>query len=56
MKKWTIKLEQDPDGEDLLLPLPQEVMDLLGWKEGDTLIWDDTTDGTYTLRKKNEIL
>ena len=54
MNKWTVTLEQDSDSEDLLLPLPQDLLDLKGWKEGDTLIWEDGRDGTWTLRKQDE--
>lgn len=42
------------DGEDLILPLPQEMLDQVGWHIGDTLEWHDRGDGTWEIRKKLE--
>jgi antitoxin component of MazEF toxin-antitoxin module len=50
MKKWTAYVEQD--GEDLVLPLPSDMLKELGWKTGDTLIWDVRDDGSIHLSKK----
>ena len=50
MKKWTAYVEQD--GEDLVLPLPDDLLGELGWKTGDTLIWDLREDGSIVLTKK----
>jgi hypothetical protein len=53
--KWTITLEEDPETGDLILPLPQELLDLQSWKEGDTLLWEDAGNGSWTLKKvKND--
>ena len=49
--KWTITLEEDPETGDLILPLPQELLDTQGWKEGDTLDWKDNGNGTWCLTK-----
>jgi hypothetical protein len=45
---WTITLEEDDTGE-LVLPLPEELLKVKGWKEGDKLAWKDNTDGTWNL-------
>jgi len=37
MKKYTVELIED--GEDLVLPLPEEIMTELGWKIDDILKW-----------------
>lgn len=50
-KSWTIELEEDPDTGDLILPLPRELLDIEGWKEGDTLDWVDNKDGSWTIQK-----
>jgi len=34
---WSAYVEQD--GDDLILPLPDEVLQELGWESGDTLKW-----------------
>jgi hypothetical protein len=49
---WTITVEEADDGSgDLVLPLPQELLDLQGWKEGDELDWTDNGDGTWSMAK-----
>lgn len=51
MKSWTAYVQQD--GDDLILPLPDDLLEEMGWKEGDVLIWDiDQLTGQVTLRKK----
>ena len=51
-KKYEIKLEEDPDTKDLVLPLPTELLNQMGWDIGDDLIWSDNFDGEITLAKK----
>jgi bifunctional DNA-binding transcriptional regulator/antitoxin component of YhaV-PrlF toxin-antitoxin module len=45
----TVTLEQD--GDDVILPLPQEVLEHLDVQEGDVLEWLDNGDGSWTLIK-----
>ena len=52
MTKWTITLEEAEDGSgDLVMPLPQDLLDGVGWKEGDTLEWINNNNGTWALKK-----
>jgi bifunctional DNA-binding transcriptional regulator/antitoxin component of YhaV-PrlF toxin-antitoxin module len=54
MTHWTVTVEEADDGSgDLVLPLPQELLDLQGWKEGDTLEWEKDTDGYWIISKVN---
>jgi len=49
---WTVTLEEADDGSgDLVMPLPQEMLDLQGWREGDTLDWKEGNNGSWTLSK-----
>ncbi len=51
-KKWTVEIEEDPnDPEQLILPLPGEMLEQVGWRDGDTLDWQDNGDGSWTLTK-----
>jgi bifunctional DNA-binding transcriptional regulator/antitoxin component of YhaV-PrlF toxin-antitoxin module len=51
---WTITVEEANDGSgDLVLPFPQDFLDTVGWKEGDTLEWEDNGDGSFSLSKIN---
>jgi len=55
-KSWTVTVGEAEDGSgDLVLPLPQEMLDLQGWKEGDVLDWIDNKDGTWSIAKKDAI-
>ena len=49
---YTVRVEEDPETGDLILPLPTELLNQMGWDFGDTLIWDDNHDGSFSLSKK----
>jgi bifunctional DNA-binding transcriptional regulator/antitoxin component of YhaV-PrlF toxin-antitoxin module len=46
-------LQVDDDG---VLKLPDDLIEELGWKLGDTLEWIDNEDGTWTLRNVSDDL
>jgi hypothetical protein len=49
---WIIQLEEDPETGDLIMPLPQELIEAQGWAIGDTLTWDvDPTNSALSLTK-----
>jgi|TARA_B110000259_G_C13858970_1_gene340019 hypothetical protein len=50
--QWTVKLEEDPETGELVLPFPPDLLSQMGWDFGDTLIWDDNSDGTFSIKKK----
>jgi hypothetical protein len=51
--KWTIDLEEaDDDSGDIVMPLPQDLLDSAGWKEGDILEWKDLGNGSWSLTKQ----
>lgn len=45
-------IQVDSDG-DLILVFPDELLAAMDWNEGDTLVWTQNDDGTWTL-KRNE--
>lgn len=49
---YTITVEED--GDDIILPIPEEILKNLGWTEGDMLEWVINDDTTITLRKAND--
>lgn len=51
MTQWTVTVEEDPETGDIVLPLPQDMLDQVGWVEGDTLDWIDNKDGTWSIQK-----
>ena len=50
-KSYTRNIIQDPDTDDLILDLGDELCREAGWEVGDTLEWIDQKDGTWILRK-----
>lgn len=54
MKSWTITLIEDPETGELVMPLPPDALSQVGWDFGDTLIWSDNEDGSWSLTKKEE--
>ena len=40
--------------DDGILTFPDEMIEKLGWKEGDMLEWIDNKDGSFSLVKPNE--
>jgi hypothetical protein len=51
--KWIIDLEEAKDASgDLIMPLPQDLLETAGWKEGDVLEWKDLGNGTWSLTKQ----
>jgi bifunctional DNA-binding transcriptional regulator/antitoxin component of YhaV-PrlF toxin-antitoxin module len=44
----------DPsDVDQYLLELPPEILERLGWQEGDALLWQIQSDGVCSLSKKS---
>ena len=52
--KWIVKVQQDGKTKDLYIEFPPGCIDQAGWDVGDTLIWDELSDGNWSLKKKNE--
>lgn len=53
MNKWTVYLEQE--GEDLMIPLPEDMLQQLGWKEGDTIKWTVNEETGQIILSKKEV-
>lgn len=47
---YTVTLEEDANG-DLILPIPEEILNSMGWDVGTTLEWIDNGDGSFTLKE-----
>ena len=53
-KSWTAEVKEDPSTGDSILEFPPEMLEEVGWKEGDTLNWKDNENGSFTLTKVEE--
>lgn len=51
--KYVIELVEE--GDDLIMPLPEQLLQEAGWKEGDSLDWKDNGDGSWTLSKIEDV-
>ena len=49
---YTVTLEED--GDDLILPIPEEILKSLRWNTNDVLEWDLQLDNTIIVRKVHE--
>ena len=49
---YTVTLEED--GDECILPLPDEILDELDWQEGDVLEWIVNDDNTITIKKVDD--
>ena len=50
-KSFTGTVESDENGE-LVLVFPQGLLGQVGWDIGDTIVWKNNPDGSWTLVKK----
>jgi formylmethanofuran dehydrogenase subunit D len=54
-KTWTAEVFDDPDDpEQGILQFPDELVEQLGWKEGDTLVWSVQDDGSVVIKKADK--
>ena len=51
-KSWILTVEEDPETGDSILQFPPDLLESVGWKEGDSLLWSDNGDGSWSLTKK----
>jgi hypothetical protein len=49
--RYEVITQQDPTSDDILLPIPQVLLDQMGWKEGDTIDFGLDEEGRYILKK-----
>ena len=55
-KKWILPVEVDGASGEYYLQLPDDLLDSLNWKEGDTLEYVNNGDGTFRVRKITKLI
>lgn len=50
---WTVPIITDSNGE-LLIQFPDDMMKETGWDIGDTLIWKQLDNGSWSLEKRED--
>ena len=49
--RYEVITQEDPDTGDLLLPIPPQLLEQMGWKEGDEIEFEIDASGKYVLKK-----
>ena len=52
--RYEVITQEDPETGDLMLPIPQKLLDELGWREGDEIEFAVDTNGKYILKRANK--
>lgn len=50
----TKTIRYDEETKEYLIEFTSEELELVGWQQGDTLVWIDNKDGSWTLKKKED--
>jgi hypothetical protein len=53
---WTANIIEEKDTGGFLLPLPDELINSMGWSEGEELSWEITSGNTLILSKRIVVL
>lgn len=51
---WVVTVQEHNETKELYLQFPPGAIDQVGWDEGDTIVWEDNQNGTWTLTKKEQ--
>jgi len=51
---WIVEVQQDGKTKELFLEFPPGSLDQVGWDIGDTLLWEELPNGSWSLKKKEE--
>lgn len=51
-KHYVVKLQEDPESGDLIMPFPEGMLEQMGWDIGDTLNWEPKDDRSFHITKK----
>ena len=53
-KSWIVDVQLDQDGS-AYIQFTDEMLEGTGWREGDTIQWINNNDGSWTMKKKEEM-
>ena len=51
---WVVTVQENGKDKELYIELPPELLNQVGWDDGDTLIWEELTDGAWQVTKKEK--
>lgn len=53
-KSWIVEVQKNGKTKELFIEFPAGCLDQVGWDEGDDLIWEELSNGNWSIRKKEE--
>ena len=51
---WVVTVQENGEDKELYVELPPEMLNQVGWDDGDTLIWEEITPGAWQIKKKED--
>ena len=54
MTRYIVKIEKEPNSDELFLTFPDELIKSLDWREGDVIQWVSNNDGSWSLIKEDK--
>lgn len=52
--QWVLEVKENQKTKEVYIEFTQDVLNQVGWDEGDTLLWEELPDGNWSLSKKEE--
>ena len=49
---WFLQVQENGKTKELYIEFPPDALDQVGWDEGDTLLWEELPDGSWSITKK----
>jgi hypothetical protein len=49
---WILEVQENGKTKELFIEFPPDALDQVGWDEGDTLLWEELPDGSWSVTKK----
>ena len=56
MHNNTLTVQEDSNNGELFLEFPDDMLEMMDWKEGDTIVWTDNENGSFTLSINKETI
>jgi hypothetical protein len=51
---WVVTVQENGKDKELYIELPPELLNQVGWDDGDTLLWEEITPGAWQITKKED--
>lgn len=51
---WTVAVQEDAATGEAVIEFPEELIQQVGWQEGDIIAWQDLGDGSWSLTKRED--